>query len=590
LTESSVNNGSKVKIEEIQCSYPKPEYPYYHVNVRLNKNSEEEYYINKLWVNGDGCRDYMVFKDKSLVYEPKVKTDGRTDIVARGDWKNDSEVSVKLELVSQDGDEKFVVAGDSKAPSYGGYWNEDWKHYFSMVVSEKDGLSRSNQPVHTTVSLYEDRVSDIEKELRIVEIDESGTPKEIPYQVSEVREIETEEDAENKEDSISFDLSFYASLEPEQGKVYLGFYGNDDAEKVSYDSKLEVTGEELEKTIENEYYKISLHSNSGVIDEVTLKRGKDKKFDHKVETNGAVHWNPGIYSPPRPWIHTSDWDPPEGYSIETGPIFTKVKLWGELPDYPEARATVTYTFYSRLPYVRVSTDLEIVEDIDVQAVRNGEIVLNHDIAREFAWKNRRGEINSVTIKDLPRFEEIPLRMDVDTPWHAFCNEDLEVGLGQMTLNLANMRKKEGFVKLEKNELFLNWGPWVYASRNLICPFLSKNPHRMVKVPESSNYYEEMAFLPFVLNNSEEESEKFKELDYWNNRLSNPLSLKVEMDTDKRVPAEFILGQRTEGAVKETEEKDIPIEEDNRFTRFRQSPILLSEDWFDKIELDKSTEK
>jgi len=47
----------------------------------------------------------------------------------------------------------------------------------------------------------------------------------------------------------------------------------------------------------------------------------NEKFEHRLETNGAVQWNPGVYSPPRPWIHASDWDPPPHYAEIRGPIF-----------------------------------------------------------------------------------------------------------------------------------------------------------------------------------------------------------------------------------------------------------------------------
>jgi hypothetical protein len=576
-----------VDIEEISCSYPKAKFPYYHVDIRLNNDSDNDYYINKLWINGSGCRDYVIFRGKDFVYNPYIKGRNVTDIIARADWENDSEVRAELELISADGNTRFNVSHRCRAPPYGGYWNKNWKYYFSIVVEEEDNLSRVNYPIHTTISLYKDRVTDIKKELRMVEIDTmTGVPKEIPSQISEVHVCETEPD-ETKQPSVSFDLSFYANLEPHENKVYLGFYGNPSADAPNYGLGLKISGNGLGKTVENDYYKIKLHPKSGVIDEITLKRGKDKTFLHKIETNGAVHWNPGIYSPPRPWTHTSDWDPPEGSSFESGPIFTKIKLWGKLPFYPETMASITYVFYSRLPFVRMSSTLNIIEDISVQAMRNGEIVLNHDLAKEFAWRNKHGDINTVTIKDLPRFAEVPLTIAADTPWTTFYNSDFNVALGSMTLNLANMRNIDGLVKLEKYEQMLNWGPWVYVSRTLVCPFLSQNPQRMVFIPKSSTYFEDMAFMPFVLHESESKLERFQEIEYWYKRLINPLSLTVEMDTDKRVPAEFVLGERLEGRIKETEELTIPIEVNNNFTRFRQSPVLLNEKMFGKIRIAKS---
>ena len=48
-----------------------------------------------------------------------------------------------------------------------------------------------------------------------------------------------------------------------------------------------------------------------------------------LEAIGAIHWNPGIYSPPRPWTHTADWKPPANVNYVSGPvkILTEVCLF-----------------------------------------------------------------------------------------------------------------------------------------------------------------------------------------------------------------------------------------------------------------------
>ena len=88
-------------------------------------------------------------------------------------------------------------------------------------------------------------------------------------------------------------------------------------------------------------------------------------FDHHLETNGALHWNPGVYAPPRTWIHASDWDPPAGYATLSGPIFFMTKRWGAFPEYPEVECSITYTFYANKPYVIMSSTLDVVKDLDV---------------------------------------------------------------------------------------------------------------------------------------------------------------------------------------------------------------------------------
>ena len=88
-----------------------------------------------------------------------------------------------------------------------------------------------------------------------------------------------------------------------------------------YKSGLKINGEGLGLSFNNQFYKVCLSERSGAIDEIRVKMGLDCTFDHHLETNGAVHWNPGIYAPPRPWLHASDWDPPDKHSLILGNIF-----------------------------------------------------------------------------------------------------------------------------------------------------------------------------------------------------------------------------------------------------------------------------
>ncbi|GAG07651.1 unnamed protein product, partial [marine sediment metagenome] len=270
-----------------------------------------------------------------------------------------------------------------------------------------------------------------------------------------------------------------------------------------YQSDMIVRGKGVGIDIENLYYSMKMHPQSGSIHEIDIKMGKNKRLEHKIETNGAIHWNPGIYSPPRAWTHVSDWESPEKYYQINGPIFTVTQRYDQLPLYPEAMVSQTYVYYSKCPYVRVNSVIDIKKDIHIQALRNAEVVFNHDVAKEFALRDRHGEVKSIKITDLPRFEEIALRYAADTPWTAFFNSDYGLGFAVITLNLANMRREGGLVRLEHYEQYLNWGKWVYSTRDLIFPFGSQNPQRMTMLPRTSSFFEDMIFMPFVFKDNDD---------------------------------------------------------------------------------------
>jgi hypothetical protein len=328
--------------------------------------------------------------------------------------------------------------------------------------------------------------------------------------------------------------------------------------------------------VENEYYRIQLHEKSGVIDEVQTKMGVNKLLEHNIETNGAIHWNPGFYTPPTAWTHTSDWDPAPNHMVEVGPVFIMCQSSGPLPLYEGTNVSQSYIFYSETPFIRSNSVIDVMKDAHVQAIRNGEIVFNHNYITHFAIKDKLNEIKHTKITELPRFEEVALTYDADVPWFAFYNPEEKFGFAEITLQIAAMRRSGGLVRLEHFNQYLNWGPWFYATRNLIFPFVSQNPQRMCFAPETTSYFEDILFLPFVLRDDLDKNVQFKDIDEVYQAQMNSLHIQFEQKTDKRVPAQFVLGPRLEGEVKEHVDKPWPITLDNRYTRFRQSPVILNE--------------
>lgn len=566
-----------VEIKEIMCSHPVPKFPYYHAKIKLQNNSGNTYYINKLIANREGVRDYLIYANEDFVFEPMIKPGKTTYIYARVDWENNDEVNIEFELVEEIEKSVDHLSLSVSTPSYGGYWNKDWEHYFSIVATERFGIERVNQPIHLSTTVYLDHITDPKKEVRVVEVDSTtGAQKEIPSQVYGVSPAYTGVNDDSIQHSISFDVAFFANVKKNDARVYLVFYGNKKADKPQYMSKFVITGTAPGITVENDYYRITMNNKSGSIYEVETKMGVNKTLEHKVETNGSVHWNPGYYAPPTPWTHTSDWDPIPYYFEESGPIFLMTQRSGKMPLYDNTFASQTYIFYSETPYIRTNSILDINKSAHVQAVRNGEIVFNLETITSFAFKDKLGEIKHTVITDLPRFEEVALTYDEDAPWVAFYSSEKKFGFAEVTLKTAAMRRMGGLVRLEHSNQYLNWGPWFYWTRNLIFPFCSQNPARMCFVPETSTYYEDMLFMPFKMREDFDKNIQFKDIDEVYQMFFNPLNIQVEFETDKRVPAQFILGPRLEGEVKETEEKPWPITLDKRYTRFRQSPIILNE--------------
>lgn len=517
------------------CSFPTPEFPFYHARLRVELPGPKEWQVQRVQGNGGRIRDFKLFNDGQPAYNNACRPGAVTTLIARLDWENDGENRVEVQAADVDSQQIITLAESFRSPGYGGYWDRRWKYYASTVLTENKGLARANEPVHVTLGLYADRLTAPEREVRVVAVEPlSGLASEVPSQVYGVSTWDERTD-EHCQPTTTLEVAFLADVAPRASKVYLIFYGNPDAPATEYPTDLVVTGEGFGLTVENSFYRIRLQATSGAIDEIVMKMGKDQLFEHHLETNGAVHWNPDVYAPPREWTHTSDWDPPAGSATIRGPIFLMTKRWGPMPQYPEVQVSVTYVFYAHNPAVIMSSTMDVEQDINVQALRNGEIVFNHDVFREFAWKQPGGEVGSVVIKERPRHPVRGLDIPADTPWFALYNRELGCAFGAANLEVMAMRRRDGLVRFAP-WTYMHWGPWVYVCRPLIYTFATNNPQRVMFVPGGSTYHEKVAYFPFRVGAG---ANPFEFAEQRQAMLADPLDQRTEIDTDARAPEGWV---------------------------------------------------
>ncbi len=526
------------RIEWTRYSFPTPANPCYHLATAVRAAGGASAKVREVRVDGRRVRDFWVYND-DVWHKLHVLGPSRlSSVVARCDWTPGSAHAVEIDLESEAEGRRLTLKSDSTAPGFGGHWNPAWKHYLSVVLRENAGLARDQEPVHITLATYADRLTDPEREIRVVGIDPlSGAPTEVPSQVYDASTWTTPTPDKYCQNTTTLEVAFLADVPAHAEKVYLIFYGNPAAPRPQYVTDLTVTGEGLELTIENSFYRMHTQPTGGAIDEIFMKMGVNALFEHRLETNGAVQWNPGMYSPKRPWLHSSDWNPPAHYRQVRGPVFCLTKRAGGFPEYPEIDLSVTYLLYAHNPYLMYSSITDVKQDFHCIALRNGEFVFNHAVFDEFAWLKPDGDIGTMVIKSGPRHPRHALRIEADTPWLAYFSREHGCGFGGMTLDLAEMRRTHGLPRKDYPFIYLAWGPWTYFSRVHTYAFGSNNPQRMVQVGAGTTYYERMAFMPFQLGTTDEE--RFDQLEERYARLADPLDVRIELDTDDRVPEEWV---------------------------------------------------
>ncbi len=544
---------------------PSPEFPYFAVRATFNPANYESFRIESVLANGKAICEFRVFNDGMVLPGSKAERTGESnDLTVSGEvgfsvvfpyrWQAGDNVTVTVSGKADAGKVQEVNAGGNATSN--GFWRPEWKYTASLVARETAGIPRRGEPVEATLGLIYDRVTDPNRELRVVtcipghpNADAAGYV-ELPCQVLEVtpwndrslidndeKDHETGEPIRRYMATTTVRFVFLADLEAYEKRVFLVCYGNPDATAPEYKTDLQVEDEGLGQTVSNTRYRMGLAKNSGAIETVMIKEGGPEiLLEHKLETNGAVHWNPGVYSPPLPWVHASDWENPTA-TFFTGPVVHRVSKYADLPFIDFAAAHVTYEFFAGQPYMKVSTTMEIKKDIFVQALRNGEIVFNHAVLDEFVWKDSMGKIRSMKIEGTKKHPIHALEIPPDTPWMAFISRKAGVGFAGINVDYFNANLYGSPISQAQPYFYVQNGPWIYWSRGLVYPFGGLNFTRMMPVKKGSIYGEILGFLPFRLA---EGAYPFAELEKYHTILTQPLEITEWIDLDPNTPKSWIM--------------------------------------------------
>ena len=549
---------------------PTAEFPYHNMTVLLAKEVIEPGKVTLVELDGKRSRDVRFFNSGKPHPAKPVKAgaaegedfDGRMDgsrdfkIVVSVNWTNGSKHEVRVKATTDTGQE-MVYKAEGTAPGSGGRWNADWPHVTYLVLRETAGLLREREPVHVSLGFFADDIHKPENEIRVVTYD-ATSPKAgadgyviAPCQIksvavwrderlldSEERDAETKEPVHRYDATTSVELLFLADVQPYQEKVYQVVYGNAKAEAWRVQTDLRVIpGGGMSQTVENSWYRFLLSTNSGSVEQVTiLGDGDPVLLEHKLESNGAVHWNPDIYSPPTPWVHASDWEKPVFDQI-SGPLMHRTRRYSPLPHMDSVVANVTYEFYPDKPYVLMSSFMEVGKDLFVQALRNSEIVFNHAVLNEFVWADPLGRIESLKIEHARKHPIHALEIPPRTPWMAFINRDKGVGFANIMLAHENGNRYGQPPSETQPYFYVQNGPWIYWARPNVYPFGGLNFTRMMPVRAGSFYFEKNAWVPFRLAKGDE---PFRELERTQKLLTHPLLVHEWMATDDRTPEKWVM--------------------------------------------------
>jgi hypothetical protein len=553
----------KLKVNKMELGYPCPAIPFYHFIAELELPESSIIEVETL-INGKQQRFTDLHKENeitdmnrpALSHRPPsgygLSQDGtlykNPHIVGWLKWepgvtyKITIKVRVKKAIHASKDDMFLVYTKTLIAPAGITIFDKNWKNYKSVVLSETIGLDRKSEPVEVLLPFYPDEALHLKREIRVVAIDtETHKLTEVPCQVYDEKKYLVEDDLDpDKEGKPTRDIpywmptvttrvAFLADVPAKTSKVFLIYYNNENALAKMYKTDLHAQGESPGMRIDNNKFSIVLHPNSGHLDQITLKNKSQFPLYHRMETNGAIHWNPGVYAPPRPWTHTADWKPPSNFKFMSGPVKSSAEMWGNLRDLPEVDASVRYDFYPGVPYFISSTSMRINKRIDCIALRNGEIVFKRELMTHAAWYDIiTDKVIVYNVAEMPDLAD--LLMEADVPWITFYNEDTGVGFCGIQLNYSNAGL-ESSPRLLNPYMYITAGPWIYWARALSLSFLSSNMQQVIPAMEGNFFAEKWAYLTYEI---EKGDKPFNPVFYWEKILKNPLRIRLVEEVDQRV--------------------------------------------------------
>ena len=541
-----------------EFGYPVEGEGWYSIKVRLPiepKMEGGDWKIAEVQVNADRVRDYLLYRKGEEVFSKKLEGAGPYEIMVRYTWETEKVYEVRVYFMSKSGEKEICTAEPVKSPAKKGYWNSEWKNYLALRIAEENGEKRTHFPVHATVSVLSNYFSSSD-EIRVVKTEKAGKDvsyAEIPCQVYDVVKWADEKllSAEEKDEqtgklitrynpTTTFSLTFQVDLKPYEKATFLVFYNNPKAKKPSYETDLSVSGEGLAKTIENSFYKVVLQEKSGMVHEV-YEKSTGIKMEHKLETNGSIHWNPDVYSPPHAWSHCSDWENPS-FTEVVGPVFYSLRRDATLPHVKDAQVSTTYYFYANTPYILIESAMEIRKDLFVKALRNAEVVFNKEVFTEAAYKKMRGDVELIDFTNTKMHPEHVAILRPDTPWVCFFDQGKGVGFASLFLELTTGNIRGGQASTQQPYIYIQHGPWYYLSRAFVYSFGSNNQTRMLPVKEGSFYYEKNAWIPFAFKGKKGYA---RYLDTYYEMMKYPLKIEEVIETFAESPEGWLVPILTE---------------------------------------------
>jgi hypothetical protein len=287
-------------------------------------------------------------------------------------------------------------------------------------------------------------------------------------------------------------------------------------------SDLKVSGEETELIVENDNYRADLTRKevsegkahfSGQLNELYMKMGFDQLL---LRSENRMHWAPNYSKRGEEDYHTiAGWDYPSHNKIYKGPYSVRTERVDVAPHLAEMILVATYQFYAKYPFFVFSSSIDLAQDVWLDLLRNDEMTMD-TLFTHIAYQRHDTQIFDMpfaTRENVLKNEPIP----ADAPWLCFYNAETGYAFGSIRIVYDNRNVFGNPSPTYKPHTKISNGSegGKYWNRRLIHEY-------PIFIPAGSRYYEQNAYLLFQIDSKQ----KFKHIQFWSQRLRNPLQVSV----------------------------------------------------------------
>ena len=385
-----------------------------------------------------------------------------------------------------------------------------------IKIEEVNGFSRQLEYVELPLQILLENQENTPLQF-VAENEQSGN--KIPCQI-------IKQQSYKQESIVLLNLIFPISIEANDQAIFIV---RSEKSRLVPQTDLSLTGEGLELIIDNDFYKADLTQSdqseakshhSGQLRELMIKMGYDIRL---FRTENRMHWAPNFQKRGNDGYETiAGWDHPNYYQLNSGPYLKLTERRDKAPAHEEIILTANYYFYAGLPYFRFFSSMEFMEDVWITLLRNDEMTMD-SLFTHVAAERLSGETLDLSFAE--RYEVLKKSpIENEAQWLCFYHAEKRYAFGSIRLKYDNTNT-QGFKSptyLPHTKISNGAGGGKYWNRRLIHEF-------PIFVPAGSRYIEENAYIVFRLDRTD----KFKEIKYWANRLSNPLRVSVLSKENKK---------------------------------------------------------